>query len=89
MVLPACCSSSYSHCAAQPTNPNQKQYCDRGTLRDALKGGMFHRRLPGGAIGVDLSAAVEVLQDVAYAVQYLHSMQLVHGDIKVGAVGKV
>jgi serine/threonine protein kinase len=32
---------------------------------------------------VELSAAIEVLLDVAYATQYLHSMQLVHGDIKV------
>jgi serine/threonine protein kinase len=44
---------------------------------------MLHRQLPGGAIGVDLAAAVEVLLDVAYAVQYLHSLGLVHGDVKV------
>jgi serine/threonine protein kinase len=48
---------------------------------------MLHRQLPGGAIGVDLASAVEVLLDVAYAVQYLHSMGLIHGDIKVGTAG--
>jgi len=62
------------------------EYCDRGTLRDAVKGGSFHSMLPNGAIGVDVAAVVEVLLDVACAAQYLHSMRLVHGDIKVRAV---
>jgi serine/threonine protein kinase len=44
---------------------------------------MLHQSLPGGAIGVRLAAALEVLVDVAYAVQYLHSMQLVHGDLRL------
>jgi serine/threonine protein kinase len=60
-----------------------KQYCDRGTLRDLVKAGAFHTWLLNGAIGVDLASLVEVLLDVAYAVQYLHSLGLVHGDIKV------
>jgi serine/threonine protein kinase len=68
----------------QPT-PCPEQLCDRGTLRDAIRGGLFHRRLPGGAVGVDLAAACDVLLDVACAVSYLHSLGLVHGDIKVGA----
>jgi serine/threonine protein kinase len=63
------------------------QYCDRGSLRDAVRGGMLHRALPGGAIGIDLASAVEVLLDAAYAVQYLHSIGLIHGDIKVGTAG--
>jgi hypothetical protein len=70
-------------CPAHPA----PQYCDRGSLRDAVRGGMFHRPLPNGAIGVDLAAVVEVLLDASYAVQYLHSMGLVHGDIKVGLRG--
>lgn len=66
------------------TNP---QYCDRGSLRDAVKGFLFHQQLPGGAVGVDIASVVDVLQDVAYAVQYLHNVHLLHGDIKVGSVG--
>ncbi|KIY94397.1 Mitogen-activated protein kinase kinase kinase 9 [Monoraphidium neglectum] len=56
--------------------------CDRGTLRDAIKGGLLHQSLPDGAIGIKLAPAAELLLDVAYAVQYLHSMQLVHGDLR-------
>jgi hypothetical protein len=44
---------------------------------------MFHSALPSGYLGVDVAAAVEVLLDIAGAVQYLHSIKLVHGDIKV------
>ena len=43
----------------------------------------LHAALPGGAVGVDYAGVVEVLLDVAHAVQYLHSMHLMHGDIKV------
>ncbi|KAI8462305.1 MAG: kinase-like domain-containing protein [Monoraphidium minutum] len=68
---------------AETFNVVVMELCDRGTLRDAIKGGLVHRALPNGAIGVELAAAVEILLDVAYAVQYLHSMQLVHGDIKL------
>lgn len=77
------CRALSVHAQTHRTRHNT-QLCDRGTLRDAIRGGLFHARLPGGAIGVDLAAVVEVLLDVAYAVQYLHAMGLVHGDIKVG-----
>ncbi|KIZ06401.1 putative serine/threonine-protein kinase pats1 [Monoraphidium neglectum] len=59
------------------------EFCDKGTLRDAVKAFTFHQELEGGAIGVDVTAAVDVLQDIAYAVQYLHNVHLVHGDIKL------
>lgn len=58
------------------------EYCDRGALRDAVLHGALHVRLPCGAVGVDLAAALEVLLQVACAVQHLHGMQLVHGDLK-------
>lgn len=57
--------------------------CDRGTLRDAIGNGLLHQSLPDGAIGIKLAPAAELLLDVAYAVQYLHSMQLVHGDLRL------
>jgi len=36
------------------------EHCDRGTLSDAVRAGMFHHQLDNGAIGVDLAAVVEV-----------------------------
>jgi hypothetical protein len=36
------------------------EYCDRGTLKDAVSSGMFHQKLPSGAIGVDLVAVMDV-----------------------------
>lgn len=49
-----------------------------------MKAGEFHTTLPNGSMGVDIIAVIEVLLDVACAIQYLHSLHLVHGDIKVG-----
>lgn len=66
-----------------PYTPPSSQYCDRGNLRDAVKSDTFHRKLPGGAIGVDLAAVIEVLLDVTCALQFLHDTCLVHGDVKV------
>jgi serine/threonine protein kinase len=60
-----------------------QQYCDRGTLRDAVCSGTFHGTAGRGTPAADVDSVVEVLLDVAGAVQYLHSMKLVHGDIKV------
>jgi serine/threonine protein kinase len=36
------------------------EYCDGGTLRQALKRGLFHRQLATGEVGVDLCAILEV-----------------------------
>jgi len=90
LCIATCLCPIAAKSSANPLKSNQtktttpQQYCDRGTLRDAVKAGLFHRQLPDGSIGIDIGAVVDVLLDVAYAVQYLHSMQLVHGDIKVG-----
>ncbi|KAI8469901.1 MAG: hypothetical protein J3K34DRAFT_521810 [Monoraphidium minutum] len=61
------------------------EYCDRGTLRDVIASGALAAP-GGGAGGAGAAAALEVLLDVAYAVQYLHSMGLVHGNIKMDNV---
>jgi serine/threonine protein kinase len=84
----SCISASTPHPANPvhtpvPNKTSPRQFCDKGTLRDAVKAFTFHQELEGGAIGVDVTAAVDVLQDIAYAVQYLHNVHLVHGDIKV------
>jgi hypothetical protein len=36
------------------------EFCDRGTLRDAVRDGAFHRRAAGGAVGVDFERVIEV-----------------------------
>ena len=59
------------------------EYCDQASLDEAVRAMALHAQLPSGAVGVDYVGVVEVLLDVAYAVQYLHSMHLMHGDIKV------
>jgi serine/threonine protein kinase len=58
------------------------EYCDCGSLRDALKRGVFHRRLPSGTVGVDLAAVLSVLAEVAGSLQHLHGFKLVHCDLK-------
>ena len=45
--------------------PTKQEYADRGTLGDAvMRDGLFHRRLEGGAVGVDLPAVVDVSRAV-------------------------
>jgi serine/threonine protein kinase len=48
-----------------------------------VRDGDLHMPMPWGQVGVGVASTVEVLPDVAGAVQYLHSVKLVHGDIKV------
>jgi hypothetical protein len=44
-----------------PPSPALPQFCDRGTLRDAIRVGKFHSSIPGGeGRFVDLAALVEV-----------------------------
>ena len=58
------------------------EYCDKGSLRQALKRGVFHKRLGSTSVAVDLCAIVQVLVEVAQAVLHLHKMKLLHCDIK-------
>eukprot|EP00882_Tetradesmus_deserticola_P006128 GHRQ01006451.1.p2 GENE.GHRQ01006451.1~~GHRQ01006451.1.p2 ORF type:complete len:393 (+),score=223.93 GHRQ01006451.1:28-1179(+) len=58
------------------------EYCDKGSLRHAMKRGVFHKRLGTTSVAVDLCAIVQVLLEVAASVQHLHNMQLLHCDIK-------
>lgn len=58
------------------------EYCDRGSLRHAMKKGVFHKRLGNSSIAVDLCAIVQVLIEVSQAIQHLHSVKLIHCDIK-------
>mmetsp|Transcript_11081 Transcript_11081/g.19260 ORF Transcript_11081/g.19260 Transcript_11081/m.19260 type:complete len:904 (+) Transcript_11081:107-2818(+) len=58
------------------------EYCDRASLRHAMKKGVFHKRLGNTSVAVDLCAIVQVLIEVSQAIQHLHNMKLIHCDIK-------
>lgn len=58
------------------------EYCDKASLRHAMKKGVFHKRLGNTSVAVDLCAIVQVLIEVAQAIQHLHSLKLIHCDIK-------
>lgn len=58
------------------------EYCDKGNLRQAIRGGVFHKVLRNRDLVVDMSALTYVLLDVAHSIRYLHSLRLLHCDIK-------
>ncbi|KAI8475111.1 MAG: kinase-like domain-containing protein [Monoraphidium minutum] len=62
------------------------EYCDRGTLRDAVAKGTFHRRMRDGGLGVDIGSLLSVLLEVASALAYLHSSQIAHGGVSAESV---
>jgi hypothetical protein len=39
-------------------------------------------RLPGGAVGIDLRAALEALLDAACGLSHLHSLHIAHGGVR-------
>jgi hypothetical protein len=59
------------------------EFCDRGTLADALAGRAFAR--PGG--GRDMAGILATALDVARAMVFLHGHSVVHADLKVGEKG--
>mmetsp|Transcript_16992 Transcript_16992/g.50930 ORF Transcript_16992/g.50930 Transcript_16992/m.50930 type:complete len:923 (-) Transcript_16992:424-3192(-) len=58
------------------------EYCDRQTLRHAMKRGVFHTRLDNNSIAAKVTGIVQVLIEVAQAIQHLHNLKLIHCDIK-------
>ncbi|PRW44843.1 prolyl endopeptidase-like isoform A [Chlorella sorokiniana] len=56
-----------------------QEYCNRGSLLDAIDRGTLHMR--AGAGGPNLSAIVACAQEVAGALCYLHSNDVIHGDL--------
>ncbi|KAI8475549.1 MAG: kinase-like domain-containing protein [Monoraphidium minutum] len=85
----------------QPCNLIVMEWCDRGSLRDAVRAGAFHQQVaPTEVLGVDLPAILQVLIDVARGLAHIHSLGLVHCDLDnvllksdpsspLGAVAKV
>ena len=57
------------------------EYCDRGTLLDALDQRAFF--LPDGS--VNYSAVLGIAIDVAKGMVHLHAKDIIHGDLKVSA----
>ncbi|PRW56437.1 kinase [Chlorella sorokiniana] len=53
------------------------EYADRGSLADALRGGLLE-----GQDGRDMGATLLCLLDVARGLEFLHSCNIVHGDVK-------
>ncbi|KAI8472601.1 MAG: hypothetical protein J3K34DRAFT_457740 [Monoraphidium minutum] len=59
------------------------EYCDQGTLRQALDRGRLRSPRTGRT---HLPTALALARDVAASLQYLHSQQVVHGDLKASNV---
>ncbi|KIZ06161.1 hypothetical protein MNEG_1794 [Monoraphidium neglectum] len=59
------------------------EYCDQGTLRQALDRGRLRNPRTGRT---HLPTALALAKDVAAALQYLHTQQVIHGDIKASNV---
>jgi hypothetical protein len=57
------------------------EYCDKGSLRDALDLGAF--KLPDG--GVNYPAVLDTAVEIVTAVLHLHQRNVLHSDLKVGA----
>ncbi len=60
------------------------EYCDCGSLADAIARGEFQVQVDKGcgALKPDMNAVLHILLEVAHALKHLHSLQLVHCDVK-------
>jgi serine/threonine protein kinase len=56
------------------------EYCDKGSLREALDLGAF--KLPDG--GVNYPAVLDTAVEIVRAVLHLHQRNVLHSDLKVG-----
>jgi len=55
------------------------EFCDRGSLSDMVRASRFRRKPDAEP---DLPAIIRCLIDVASGMDYLHSANVVHGDLK-------
>lgn len=66
-----------------------QEYCDGGTLKDALDGGRFADPAAdpaSGAPGGSLVTAVRVALEIACGMTYIHNRSIIHGDLKPGGL---
>ena len=60
------------------------EYCDRGSLEDAVAEGVFHLEQPeASGSTADMACVAQTLLDVAAAMRYLHQMHILHQDLKL------
>eukprot|EP00208_Stichococcus_sp_RCC1054_P005154 CAMPEP_0206136620 /NCGR_PEP_ID=MMETSP1473-20131121/1860_1 /ASSEMBLY_ACC=CAM_ASM_001109 /TAXON_ID=1461547 /ORGANISM="Stichococcus sp, Strain RCC1054" /LENGTH=861 /DNA_ID=CAMNT_0053529295 /DNA_START=345 /DNA_END=2930 /DNA_ORIENTATION=+ len=55
------------------------EYCDRGSLEQAIRARRFYKKVDGT---LDLLSVCRTLLDIAAGIQYLHSIGIVHADLK-------
>ena len=60
------------------------EYCDGGSLAEAVKGGCFLMRGPVRAYR--MTHVLRTALEIANAMNYLHSVRIIHGDLKPGNV---
>ncbi|KAK9915364.1 hypothetical protein WJX75_008098 [Coccomyxa subellipsoidea] len=59
------------------------EFCDNGNLDRAVSGGRFHDKATGAP---EMMAIYRCLLDIAAGMDYLHSLGVLHGDLKGGNV---
>lgn len=61
------------------------EYCDQGSLEDAVSQGVFHLNQPAspGEGRADMACVCATLLDVASALAYLHKLHILHRDLKL------
>jgi serine/threonine protein kinase len=58
------------------------EYCDSGSLHQAIRRGVFHRTAADGRQSVDMEAVCRTLLDIAAGMEYLHHMRIFMKDLK-------
>lgn len=63
------------------------EYCNMGSLGDAVSQGLFHNRKAPQPENLDLLAVLRSGAEIASALCYLHDGEITHGDLSGGLAG--